>query len=88
MTIIRCLDTNLYANKLRTAGFEDAQVETLIELAQESQPKDIVTVETLNARLALNEAKSSEHFKYLYKQLWLMGIGIVTLTVTLTKLIP
>ena len=88
MTMIHHFDTNLYAYKLRTAGFEDAQVETLIELAQESQPKDIVTVETLNARLALNEAKSAEHFKDLYKQLWLMGIGIVTLTVTLTKLIP
>jgi uncharacterized membrane protein len=87
MTIIRRLDLNLYANKLRTAGFE-AQVETLIELAQESQPKDIVTVEASNARLALSEAKFAEHFKDLYKQLWLIGIGIVTLTVTLTKLIP
>ena len=81
MTIIRCLDTNLYANKLRTAGFEDAQVETLIELAQESQPKDIVTGVELARQLS--ELKAD-----LYKQLWLMGIGIVTLTVTLTKLIP
>ena len=81
MTIIRCLDLNLYANKLRTAGFEDAQVETLIELAQESQPKDIVTGVELARQLS--ELKAD-----LYKQLWLMGIGIVTLTVTLTKLIP
>jgi hypothetical protein len=75
------LDTNLYANKLRNAGFKDDQVETLIELAQESQPKDIVT----NVELArqLSELRAD-----LYKQLWLMGIGIVTLTVTLTKLIP
>ena len=80
MTIIRCLDLNLYANKLRTAGFE-AQVETLIELAQESQPKDIVTGVELARQLS--ELKAD-----LYKQLWLMGIGIVTLTVTLTKLIP
>ena len=81
MTIIRCLDLNLYANKLRKAGFEDAQVETLIELAQESQPKDIVTGVELARQLS--ELKAD-----LYKQLWLMGIGIVTLTVTLTKLIP
>ena len=81
MTIIPCLDTNLYANKLRTAGFEDTQVETLIELAQESQPKDIVTGVELARQLSELEAD-------LYKQLWLMGIGIVTLTVTLTKLIP
>ena len=87
MTMIH-FDTNLYANKLRSAGFKDAQVETLIELAQESQPKDIVTLEALNARFALSEAKTADHFKDLYKQLWLMGIGIVTLTVTLTKLIP
>lgn len=80
MTMIH-FDTNLYANKLRNAGFKDAQVETLIELAQESQPKDIVT----NVELArqLSELRAD-----LYKQLWLMGIGIVTLTVTLTKLIP
>ena len=81
MTIIPCLYTNLYANKLRTAGFEDTQVETLIELAQESQPKDIVTGVELARQLS--ELKAD-----LYKQLWLMGIGIVTLTVTLTKLIP
>ena len=80
MTIIRRLDLNLYANKLRTAGFE-AQVETLIELAQESQPKDIVTGVELARQMS--ELKAD-----LYKQLWLMGIGIVTLTVTLTKLIP
>jgi len=79
--MIHHFDTNLYANKLRNAGFEDAQVETLIELAQESQPKDIVTGVELARQLS--ELKAD-----LYKQLWLMGIGIVTLTVTLTKLIP
>ncbi len=38
-------------------------------------------METLRADMA-------EQFVALYKQLWLMAVGIVGLTVTLVKLIP
>lgn len=88
MTMIHHFDTNQFAKRLRMAGFEDQQVETLLDLARESQPKDMVTNEKLDARFAQSDAKIADNFKELYKHLWLMAIGIVTLTVTLTKLIP
>lgn len=88
MTIIHHFDTNLYATRLRKAGFKDDQVEALIDLARDSQPKDIVTNEGLDARLAKTDAKMSDNFKELYKHLWVMAAGIVAVTVTLLKLIP
>ena len=81
MTMIHHFDTNQYANRLRKAGFPDEQVETLIDLACESQPKDIVTNADLGRHIA--ELKAD-----LYKHLWLMAAGIVTVTVALLKLIP
>ena len=40
------------------------------------------------ADLATGRADMAEQFTALYKQLWLMAVGIVGLTVTLVKLIP
>jgi len=40
------------------------------------------------ADLATMRADMAEQFTALYKQLWLMAVGIVGLTVTLVKLIP
>ncbi len=40
------------------------------------------------ADLAAVRADMAEQFTALYKQLWLMAVGIVGLTVTLVKLIP
>lgn len=43
MSMLHHFDTHLFATKLRNAGFEGDQVDTLIELAVESTPKDLVT---------------------------------------------
>ena len=40
------------------------------------------------ADLATMRADMAEQFTALYKQLWIMAVGIVGLTVTLVKLIP
>lgn len=56
-------------------------MEALIDLARDSQPKDIVT----NADLARHLAELKAD---LFKHLWVMAAGIVTVTVTLLKLIP
>ena len=40
------------------------------------------------ADLAAVRADMAEQFTALYKQLWIMAVGIVGLTVTLVKLIP
>ena len=88
MTMIHHFDTHLYASRLKKAGFAEDQVETLIDLARDSQPKDIVTNENLEVRFARFEVKMSDNFKDLYKHLWAMAAGIVTVTVALLKLIP
>ena len=46
---------------------------------------DIAAVKTDMATL---RADMAEQFTALYKQLWVMAVGIVGLTVTLVKLIP
>ena len=62
-----------------------ATVKAEIEQLRSETKADLATVradmETLRADMA-------EQFTALYKQLWLMAVGIVGLTVTLVKLIP
>ena len=50
---------------------------------------DIAAVQTkLEADIAAVKTDMAEQFTALYKQLWVMAVGIVGLTVTLVKLIP
>ncbi|MDH2329169.1 hypothetical protein QCN27_20175 [Cereibacter sp. SYSU M97828] len=48
-------DTHQFARKLKTAGFAEDQVDTLIALAVESTPKEIVTKSDLKSELSLLE---------------------------------
>ena len=50
---------------------------------------DIAAVQAkLEADIAAVKTDMAEQFAALYKQLWVMAVGIVGLTVTLVKLIP
>ena len=50
---------------------------------------DIATVQAkLEADIAAVRTDMAEQFAALYKQVWVMAVGIVGLTVTLVKLIP
>ncbi len=50
---------------------------------------DIAAVQVkLEADIAAVKTDMAEQFAALYKQLWVMAVGIVGLTVTLVKLIP
>ena len=42
----------------------------------------------VKTEIATLRADMAEQFAALYKQLWVMAVGIVGLTVTLVKLIP
>ena len=102
MKMIYNFDTNLYARKLRAVGVPDDQVEVFIDLAQEAAPRDLVTQADLRATAAELRTEIAEvrteigdlrsemavNFKELYKHLWIMAAGIVTVTVALLKLIP
>ena len=50
---------------------------------------DVAAVQAkLEADIAAVRTEMAQEFKALYKQLWLMAVGIVGLAVTLVKLIP
>ena len=67
------LETDIAAVK---ADIEQLRGETKADLA------------TMRADMETLRADMAEQFTALYKQLWLMAVGIVGLTVTLVKLIP
>ena len=71
------LETDVAAVK---ADLEQLRTETKADLAavQAKLEADIAGVRT----------EMAEQFTALYKQLWMMAVGIVGLTVTLVKLIP
>ena len=50
-------DTHAFAQRLKTAGFSSDQVDTLIDLARESTPRDLVTNESLDTRLTILEQR-------------------------------
>ena len=67
------LETDIAAVK---AEIEQLRGETKADLA------------TMRADMETLRADMAEQFTALYKQLWIMAVGIVGLTVTLVKLIP
>ena len=62
-----------------------AGVKTDIEQLRSETKADLAT---MRADMETLRADMAEQFTALYKQLWLMAVGIVGLTVTLVKLIP
>ena len=88
-------DTHKAVTALKQAGFEEAQAEAVVTTMGEAldgtvaTKADVTEVRTaLEADIAAVRTEMAQEFKALYKQLWLMAVGIVGLTVTLVKLIP
>ena len=50
-------DTHAFAQKLTSAGFTPQQVDTLIDLARDSTPRDLVTNTSLDSRLTILEQR-------------------------------
>jgi len=70
-------DTHKAVAALKQAGFEEAQAEAVVTTIGEALGGSVAT------KTDLKELEAA-----LYKQLWLMAVGIVGMTVTLVKLIP
>lgn len=88
-------DTHKAVTALKQAGFEEAQAEAVVTTMGEAlggnvaTKADVAAVQAkLEADIATLRTEMAEQFAALYKQLWLMAVGIVGLTVTLVKLIP
>ena len=81
-------DTHKAVTALKQAGFEEAQAEAVVTTMGEALDGNIATKADVTEAVATVRTEMAEQFAALYKQLWLMAVGIVGLTVTLVKLIP
>ena len=88
-------DTYKAVTALKQAGFAEPQAEAVVTTMGEALGGNVATKADLAAVQAKLEAdiaavrtEIAQEFKALYKQLWVMAVGIVGLTVALVKLIP
>ena len=88
MMVSRSFDTYRAVNALKEAGFPDEQALAVVDTIGGAMTGGLATKADLaEVRTDLAEFKSE-----LYRHLWLMGMGLVTLnvglTVALIKLLP
>ena len=84
-------DTLHAAKALTQAGFAPPQAEAITDTIRAAFTDSVATkadIAELRAEIQAVEMRVAERFEALYKQLWVMAVGIVGLTVTLVKLIP
>ena len=81
-------DTHKAVTVLKQAGFEETQAEAVVTTMGEALSGNVATKADVTEAVATLRTEMAEQFAALYKQLWLMAVGIVGLTVTLVKLIP
>ena len=88
-------DTHKAVTALKQAGFAEPQAEAVVTTMGEAlggnvaTKTDLAAVQAkLEAEIAAVRTEIAQEFKALYKQLWVLAVGIVGLTVTLVKLIP
>ena len=76
-------DTLHAAKALTAAGFEVQQAEAITDTIREAFTESVAT----KADIAEVKAEMAERFEALYKQLWLMALGIVTAVAAIVKLL-
>ena len=90
-------DTLHAAKALTAAGFEAQQAEAITDTIREAFTESVATkadiaavkadIAEVRAEIAALETRMAERFEALYKQLWLMGLGIVTAVAAIVKLL-
>ncbi len=82
------------AKALTAAGFEAQQAEATTDTTREAFTEsvaikaDVAEVKAeLKANIANLETQMAERFEALYKQLWLVALGIVTAVAAIVKLL-
>ena len=81
-------DTHKAVTALKQAGFDEGQAEAVVNTVGDALGGNVATKADLTEAVAAVRADMAAQFAALYKQLWLMAVGVVGLTVTLVKLIP
>ena len=83
-------DTLHAAKALTAAGFEAQQAEAITDTIRDAFTESVATkadIAELRADMASLETRLAERFEALYKQLWLMALGIVTAVAAIVKLL-
>lgn len=85
-------DTLKAAKALKEAGFGEAQAEAVVVAVGSAMGENVATKADLDALKTALEAAFKADLAALearfYRHLWIMAAGIVSVTVTLVKLIP
>ena len=91
-------DTHKAVKALKQAGFDDSQAEAVVATVGDAIGENVATKgDALALKADIGELRTDfsglrtefADFKAeIYRHLWLMGAGIVGLTVTLVKVIP
>ena len=76
-------DTLQAAKALAAAGFEARQAEAITDTIREAFTESVAT----KTDIAEVKAEMAERFEALYRQLWLVALGIVTAVTALVKLL-
>ena len=94
-------DTLHAAKALTAAGFEAQQAEAITDTIREAFTESVATkadiagleaavttdIAEVKAEIAALETRVVERFEALYKQLWLVALGIVTAVAAIVKLL-
>ena len=87
-------DTLHAAKALTAAGFEAHQAEAITDTIREAFTESVATKADLanleaavTSDIAAVRTEMAERFEALYKQLWLMALGIVTAVAAIVKLL-
>ena len=78
------------AKALTAAGFEAQQAEAITDTIREAFTESVATkadIAEVNAEIAALKTRVVERFEALYKQLWLVALGIVTAVAAIVKLL-
>ena len=78
------------AKALTAAGFETQQAEAITDTIREAFTESVATkadVAEVKTEIAALKARMAERFEALYKQLWLVALGIVTAIAAIVKLL-
>lgn len=81
-------DTLKAAKALKEAGFGEAQAEAVVAAVGGAMGENVATKADLVALEAALKADLAALEARFYRHLWIMAAGIVSVTVTLVKLIP
>ena len=90
-------DTLHAAKALTAAGFEAQQAEAITDTIREAFTESVATkadiaevrteIAAVRTEIAEVRTEMAERFEALYKQLWLMALGIVTAVAAIVKLL-